>query len=439
MKKNIKVLLTFVCILLAFVALSAVGLAIYRTTPHYQLRHEHYADVTLDDGTVVRFLRRPNMEEKSFYDEVVIKEIQVLGSDTLVFPSYVGGYPVTEIGYYGAEVFPNHTDHEQGIKSLTLPDELTIFNFVGQMFKLESLHIGKATCDFPSIDAWELKEITVHPDNVRYKVEGGCLIDKNTNTVVLGTVNSVIPEGVIGIDDYAFYWLSITELALPNSLQSIGDAALTATSITALTLPDGLTSLGSHALAGTKIKELVIPDGVQTIPSYLLSSCAELETLTIGKGVSEIDTTAFYGCKKLSEIIIHPENPAYYTDGTSLLRKDDDKLIYYFGNAAVSSKAQSIDSMAISAEKADINKVIIPSNIEKILLSSIYSENDPLYIFIPMNVTEMEKDAIIIAHGAIYCEASEKPVGWDENWTRSDVPIYWGCAVEEFTALETKQ
>ena len=445
MKKNIKILLICILVLITLVALLAIGLAIYRTTPHYTLRHEHYADVTLDDGTVLRFIRRLNKEKFGMLDEVDLRSVDNFSSDSLVIPSYVGGFPVTGIGTYAAApVFPDDVK----IKSLTLPDTVTEIFYLknGTLTGLESLHIGKATSDIPWIDYNMLQEITVHPDNARYRVESGCLIDKNTNAVVFSTINSVIPEGITGIDSWAFFRQSIQSLSIPSSLQSIGDYALADTAITELTLPEGLTSLGKGALAGADIQELVIPDGVSAIPGYLLSDCTELETLTIGKGVAEIDTSAFFRCKKLREIMIDSENPTYYVDGTSLLEKGSNRLVFYFAGEPISEKAHSIGAWSISANKAEISKVILPNSIEKIETDAIYGSGDficdisvPLYIFIPDNVTTVESGAIYLYAGAIYCEAAEKPAGWDEKWTRSDFPVYWGCTLEEFTALETEQ
>lgn len=444
MKKNIKILLAFVCILLAFVALLSVGLAIYRTTPYYQLRQDKYTDIVLEDGTMLRFVRRLNKESPGILDEVDLRLVENLSSDSLVIPSYVGGFPVTGIGTYAAApVFSTDTK----IKNLTLPDTVTeIYYLTNGWLSVESLHIGKSTADLSGIDTNDLREITVHPDNVRYRVEGDCLIDKHTNAVVLGIASSLIPEGITGIDDHAFYGLSITEITLPDSLQSIGDGALRATPITEITLPQGLNSIGKSALAGTKIKELVIPDGVPTISDHLFSNCTELETLTIGKGVSAIDTSAFFGCKKLNKVIVDAANPVYYIDGTSLIEKGNDRLAFYFAGEPISEQVRTIGAWSISANKTEISQVILPKSVQTIEEDAIYGSGDaicdigvPLYVYIPDSVTTVEQHAIYLHEGAIYCEAPEKPVGWDENWTRSDVPIYWGCTLEEFTALETKQ
>ncbi len=201
MKKNIRVLLVTICILISLLVLFAIGLAVYRTTPHYTLRHEHYADVTLDDGTVVRFLRYEQDESgKRILGQAAqgldLKEIRFLASNTIVIPSYVGGFPVTSIGAYamysigtpGGE-YPSAIDLSK-IKSITLPDTLTNVFYLnaGPFTELESLHIGKAISDMLWIDSRNLREITVDPKNARYKLENGCLIDKNTNTVILETV-----------------------------------------------------------------------------------------------------------------------------------------------------------------------------------------------------------------------------------------------------------
>ena len=73
-----------------------------------------------------------------------------------------------------------------------------------------------------------LEKITVDGGNKRYDSRDNCnsIIDTETNTLIVGCKNSVIPNSVTSIGDYAFYGCSgMTELILPNSVRSIGDFA----------------------------------------------------------------------------------------------------------------------------------------------------------------------------------------------------------------------
>lgn len=208
MQKRTKILLA-VSVLLAVLLLAAAGFLYYRTTPHYTLRHEHYADVTLDDGTVIRVIRRFKRDESGkevfgvFGNELDVKEIRYIGSDTLSIPAYIGGFPVTGIGTYAAYPiscpggdYTAAVDVNHQIKHLTLPDTITdVFMLnAGPFEALETLHMGKSTGDPPWILSNTLHEITVHPDNPRYTIVGGCLFDKNIGEIILEITEKITLE-----------------------------------------------------------------------------------------------------------------------------------------------------------------------------------------------------------------------------------------------------
>ena len=73
-----------------------------------------------------------------------------------------------------------------------------------------------------------LEKIMVESGNSRYDSRDNCnsIIETETNTLIAGCKNSIIPNSVTSIGDSAFGGCSgLTELTLPNSVTSIGDAA----------------------------------------------------------------------------------------------------------------------------------------------------------------------------------------------------------------------
>ena len=98
-----------------------------------------------------------------------------------------------------------------------------------------------------------LEKIAVESGNSCYDSRDNCnsIIDTETNTLIVGCKNSIIPNSVTNIGSGAFAYCSgLTELTLPNSVTSIGEHAFFCCSgLTELTLPDSITSIGDYAFA----------------------------------------------------------------------------------------------------------------------------------------------------------------------------------------------
>ena len=73
-----------------------------------------------------------------------------------------------------------------------------------------------------------LGKITVESGNSRYDSRDNCnsIIETETNTLIAGCKNSIIPNSITSIGNSAFYYCSeLTELILPDSVTSIGNGA----------------------------------------------------------------------------------------------------------------------------------------------------------------------------------------------------------------------
>ena len=113
-----------------------------------------------------------------------------------------------------------------------------------------------------------LEKITVESGNSRYDSRDNCnsIIDTETNTLIVGCKNSVIPNSVTSIGYGAFYGCSgLTELILPDSVTSIGNGAFGGCSgLVKITSLAGIPPVCGYGVFDGVNKtncELIVPEG----------------------------------------------------------------------------------------------------------------------------------------------------------------------------------
>lgn len=138
----------------------------------------------------------------------------------------------------------------------------------------------------------DLDGFIVERGNINYDSREYCnaIINSQTNVLVQGAKNTVIPSSVTSIGYQAFYYTGFG-----------GD----------LTLPSGITTIEDYAFSGCGITgNLVIPDLVTSIGSMAFYGCENLSgTLTIGRSVESIADRAFRNCEGITKIISLAETP----------------------------------------------------------------------------------------------------------------------------------
>lgn len=166
-----------------------------------------------------------------------------------------------------------------------------------------SLNIGNSVNTIGSssfLNCRGLESISVETDNSVFDSRGNCnaIINTSTNELVFGCKNTIIPNSVTKIGDYAFSGC--------NSL------------IGRLTIPNSVTSIGNFAFYDCSgITNLCIPNSVTTINFSAFSGCSGLTGhLTIPNSVTYIGGESFRNCSGLSEVLILgaiPPSLGYYT------------------------------------------------------------------------------------------------------------------------------
>ena len=215
--------------------------------------------------------------------------------------------------------------------------------------------------------------MTVEDGNTKYDSRNGCnaIIEQESNTLIAGCKNTIIPDDVTNIDNNAFEGCSdLTTVTIPASVKSIGSYAFSGCSgLTTITIPASVTSIGYAAFAGcnnlatmtvdagnkvydsrnscnaiieqeTKTliagcKNTIIPDDVTRIGDVAFQGCSGLTTVTIPAGVTYIGYDAFYNCTKVEVVYCNadPEELTWDEGGCDDF-KDDGSTIIHVANAA---------------------------------------------------------------------------------------------------------
>ena len=144
--------------------------------------------------------------------------------------------------------------------------------------KLTSLFIPKSVTLIENGSFFACKGLTsivVESNNPVYDSRNNCnaIIKTNTNELIGGCKNTVVPNTVTTIGDYAFTQCGFGSFSIPNSVVSIGEFAF----------------WNSYTLGS-----IVIPNSVISIGNYAFENCA-LTEVSIGKSVKEIGENAFKG------------------------------------------------------------------------------------------------------------------------------------------------
>lgn len=182
------------------------------------------------------------------------------------------------------------------ISDLYIPSSV---NTIGKMF------IG--ACD-------NITTIKVDNSNNKYDSRNNCnaIIETETNSLIAGCKNTIIPYTITSIGDSAFCsFYSLTSIIIPNSVTTIGDAAFKGCKgLKSINIPNSVTSIGRSAFGNCDGLSCVsIPNSVLTIGSSAFGDCSSLKSAIIGKSVISIGRSLFDFCDSLESLTCLPMSP----------------------------------------------------------------------------------------------------------------------------------
>ena len=146
-----------------------------------------------------------------------------------------------------------------------------------------------------------LSSITVDNSNTVYDSRNNCnaIIETNTNKLIQGCYNTIIPNTVTCIGQSAFEDChTLTNIEIPSSVTSIEDSAFEACyGITSIEIPSGITYIDSMAFSRCYgLTSVTIPNSVTQIYNHAFASCYSLISLNLPSGLTDIGMHAFWYC-----------------------------------------------------------------------------------------------------------------------------------------------
>ena len=364
----------------------------------YVISNKLYFEETYSEGTVERY--------GTYY--TVRSVTDTLDANTIIPKEYNGGLVIR----IGANVFRDCTD----LVNVVIPD--SIISFGEDCFEgcthLKSINIPKSLNTIignPLKGCERLESIVVDESNAKYdsRDNSNAIIEKSTDTLISGCLNSTIPSTVTAIGDYAFYEIPlINGIALPDGLESIGNCAFVkafylpfyngnyarAYQQFDLVIPNTVTYIGKQAFCyADLIKSLTLSSALTSIDEEAFSSLYSITSLTIPSAVASIGKKAFTNCSKLTTIIVDESNAKYDSrdNSNAIIEKSTNTLIVGCLGSTIPDTVTAIGDYAF--ESFDLTSLTLPSSVASIGESAFKECLGLTQLTIPSTVTSIGESA----------------------------------------------
>ena len=210
-----------------------------------------------------------------------------------------------------------------------------------------------------------LERISVDANNKVYdsRDDSNAIIETNSNKLIFGCKNTMIPNDIQSIAKNAFVGCGLTGINIPIGIKSIDpksfvecyDVTNVSVSVNNLTydsrencngiihtasnklvlafnttnIPSSVTSIGSYAYSNSNVENLVIPETVTSIDDYAFADMKNLKSITIPASITSLNPTMFEGCDNLETIIVDGNNPVYDSrdNSNAIIETATDKLV----------------------------------------------------------------------------------------------------------------
>ncbi len=127
-------------------------------------------------------------------------------------------------------------------------------------------------------------------------------------------------------------------------------------------IQNGVTNIGAYALKCCNFSSFSIPDSVTSVGWEAVSYCHNMTDLTIGSGLTSVNSSAFSGNKSLRSLNVSSSNPTFYTSGNCLITRDSQKMVLGCSTSNIPSNVKIIGANAFS-NQYEMGSMTIPEGV----------------------------------------------------------------------------
>ena len=191
----------------------------------------------------------------------------------------------------------------------------------------------------------------------------------------------------------------------------------------AVTVPDKIDEKDVTVIGGgtfdqnSVIESLVLPGSVKTVEDNAVTFCSKLNTVTINEGaLTELPVRAIKNCAALKTVKI-PSNVTSIGTFEQCLALDN--ITVASGNKSLKNSGGVIFSADMKTlikfpQGKNVKEYYIPTSVTKIAKNAFYEVQNPVKVYIPVSVKEMEGMPFAYSKVTLHYEGSSIPSAWKE-------------------------